>query len=182
MNCIDAIIDRLDGAGYNASVNDYAISWLNSVGDRSLIELNNFDCWGENLAWFQRSDNDEYLLKVYEGNDIFYWKPITYNAYFGFSCHLLEWYKEHLIFIYKEKHDTYICVIKNKQVQTFNFNGYDLARSDDVILFQESGQRSIVRRIKIPALIEMDSWPVDKAKEAGLLPQTLFAANSLSKR
>src|SRR4051794_15905977 len=37
------------------------------------------------------------------------WEPETYNPFFGCRVRFLEWYGDVVLFIYEEKHRTYIC-------------------------------------------------------------------------
>jgi len=78
------------------------------------------------------------------------------------------------MFIYKEKHDIYICSIKDGNVKYFNFNGEEIERKGDLISYETYTNRSDkVKLIKIPDLIELN--PIDKAEAArlGIIPEAL---------
>lgn len=183
MDSIQQVLEKLSLRGINAAVNEYDISWQDDAGTEYYIQLANIDYTENKLAWLQSNEKDEYLLRVFENDTVFNWKPITYNAYFGCFCNLIEWYNNHLIFIYKEKHDTYICSISQQQVNTFNFNGSRLERKLNTIFFQEYEDESkVVRRMLIPALEEIESIPEASAKNEGVLPQIILFSNQLKNK
>jgi hypothetical protein len=80
-----------------------------------------------------------------------------------------------LIFIYQEKHDIYICSIKNKIVNHFNYHGEEIERKDDIISYDTYMNKlhNKVRLIRIPELEELN--PIDKseAERIGLTPMGL---------
>jgi hypothetical protein len=172
MNDSDKVLNRLEDQLITPVVDQYAISWKDDW-DEYYIQLENIASEGKNLAWFQSSEKYQYLLRIFYDGGSFNWKPITYNPYFGCSCYLLEWMDEHLIFIYKEKHDTYICVIKDKDVRTFNFHGYELSRAGNIILFNEGSDGS-VRRLQLPELIELAPISREQASREGILPKIII--------
>ena len=120
------------------------------------------------------------LLKIYQNGSLFVWTPKTYNPIFGCHCILLEWYKNHLIFIYQEKHDIYICSILEKEVKYFNFHGEEIERKYDMISYETYMNKSSekVKLIRIPELVELE--PIDKAEaeQRGLLPNGLNRAGN----
>jgi hypothetical protein len=93
---------------------------------------------------------------------------------------LLEWINDHLLFIYKEKHDTYICSVKESEVKIFHFHGNKLSRQGNVILFEEYGQeQESIRRIQLPDIEEMEPLARSEAEKEGLLPQMILFSNQL---
>ncbi len=183
MDHIQLVLEKLSLRDIHATVNEYDISWLDNAGTEYYIQLANIDSTTDRLAWLQSNEKDEYLLRVFENDTAFNWTPLTYNAYFGCFCNLLEWYNDHLIFCYTEKHDTYICSIREQQVNTFNFNGNKLERNAGTIFFQEYGDESkIVRRMLIPGLEEIEPITEAVAKDGDALPQLVLFSNQLKNK
>jgi hypothetical protein len=183
MNKLNIVFERLKQEGYSPviitkSFNDSAwseINWVDERKDECSIYEDNISIENNRLTWFQSSKSDRHLLKVYENNDVFTWTPITYNPIFGCTCLLLEWYKNHVIFIYQEKHGIYICSIANKIVKHFYFHGEEIERKGDLISYETymGRQPNKIRLIKIPELTEPE--PIDRmeAEKLGLVPEGL---------
>ncbi|HTL82302.1 MAG TPA: hypothetical protein VL651_11380 [Bacteroidia bacterium] len=151
------------------------IVWSDSSNDEFHIAESDIAVDKGKIAWFQYSDQADFLLNIYENGNLFSWIPITYNPIFGCMCYLLEWYKDHLLFIYREKHDIYICSVKDQNVKHFNFHGEEIERKGDLISY-ETYQNKLadkVRLIRIPELIESDSIAKTEAEKLGLLPKGL---------
>lgn len=183
MDCLNLVLDQLENQGINPVVDEFNVSWLDYSKNEHYISLTNIDCTDEKIAWFQSSDNDEHLLQTVANGEAFKWEPITYNPYFGCTCYLIEWVQDYLIFIYKEKHDTYICSVQGNTVNTFNFHGAKLTRLGDVLLFEKYGEETEdIRRIRIPDLTILDSISRDLAQKDGLLPQLPFNSKDLRKK
>ena len=183
MDCTALVLEKLSLRGIDAVVNEYDISWMDDAGTENYIQLKNIDCSGKNLAWFQSSEKDDYVLSVYEDDRLFNWVPVSHNLYFGCSCCLLEWYKDHLVFIYTEKHDTYICSVRNSHVRTFNFHGNRMERNKDLIFFRgHEDESAIVRRLRIPELEEMELMNEQEARAAGFVPQLVVFTNELKNK
>jgi|GEM_PF-3038115 len=99
------------------------------------------------------------------------WEPETYNPFFGCRVRFLEWYDNAVIFIYREKHRTYLARIGFDSRPDFR----EIA--DDWILDGRQlaylGWRSPqVRRLSIPQLEELPPLSLTAAAEAELLPRT----------
>lgn len=146
--------------------------WTDEKGDECSIYEDNIAIEDNKIAWFQSSKRDNHLLKIYESGIEFAWTPLTHNPVFGCFCLLIEWYKKHLLFIYQEKHDIYICTVENETVKHFNFPGAEIGRKGDIISYENYMKilPNKVRLIKIPELVELE--PIDKseAEKVGLLP------------
>lgn len=151
------------------------IKWTEENNDACKIYEDDIAVENEKLAWFQSSENDNYLLVIYENNKIFRWIPETHNPIFGCICLLLEWFEDHLIFIYQEKHYIYICSISNEKVRHFKFHGAEIERKGNLISYElyQGKLADKVRLIRIPDLTEIE--PIDKkeAERIGLLPNGL---------
>ncbi|WP_305952690.1 hypothetical protein [Emticicia oligotrophica] len=182
MNKIDFVIQKLNQQNINPSVkSEYLnnelwneINWVNNSGDQFSIYENNIDIEGDKVSWFQSNGYDKHTLIIYENNSFFTWTPKTYNPIFGCFCLLLEWYKNHLIFIYQEKHDIYICSVQNKNVKYFNFNGEEIERSNDLISYETYSNKSdLVKIIQIPELVSLPSLNRKEAEKLSLIPTGL---------
>lgn len=180
MNSVEKVLDLLSAVSIEPVVDQYAISWMNDKVEH-YIQLKNIDCQGDRVAWFQSSEKDQHLLRVFVGESNFDWEPITYNPYFGCDCYLLEWMDDILVFIYKEKHDTYICSIKDNTVNLFNFHGNRLSRVDNIVLFTEYGDEEAVKRIQLPGLAELSTITTTEAEAVGLLP-TMIIGSELKRK
>lgn len=169
---IDVVVDVLKSENIDATVKHYSIHYETNDKDDHEIDLDNVSLDENRLAWFQTSYNDKHLLRVFENKINFNWEPITHNPVFGCDCFLIEWKNDYLIFIYKEKHYTYICLIKNQEVKTFHFHGEQLEKENDIIYFSEYGtETEYVRRIKIPELLELEPILLEEAKAKNLDPK-----------
>lgn len=151
------------------------IIWTDNNGEKCSILEGNIAIENSKIAWLQSSLRENHILKIYDKDITFTWTPITYDPAFGCLCLLLEWYKEHLIFIYQEKHNIYICSTKENEVKHFHFHGEEIERKKNLISYDTYMNKSNdrVRLIQIPELIELE--PIDKseAEKLGLLPKDL---------
>lgn len=125
------------------------------------------------IAWYQWSDRDQFLLVVCEENQYFEWEPITYNPIFGCICILLEWYKDHLLFAYQEKHSIYVCSYQNGVVKTFEIQGAEVARKDELLSYFKFQNRSSeeVHILQLPNLQALDSISKEEAVAKNILPK-----------
>ncbi len=150
------------------------ISWTENPNENCFIQEEDIALEGNKIAWFQSSDQDRHLLTIYNQDTVFTWTPITYNPVFGCYCILLEWYKEHVLFVYQEKHDIYICCIKEGEVRYFNFHGEEIERKGAFISYETyTNKTDKVRLLKIPELIEVTPLEKDEAEKLGLIPKGL---------
>jgi hypothetical protein len=96
----------------------------------------------------------------------------SHNLAFGCRCLLFEWVDDHLIFVYKEKHKTYICSYREGSIKTFHFDGERISKKDNLILFDPYHRDPVsVRGMSLPDLIEVDPLPREDVKAAGCLPE-----------
>jgi hypothetical protein len=180
MNSVEKVLELLRAESIQPIVDQYAISWMDDKVEH-YIQLKNIDCQDAHIAWFQSSEKDQHLLRVFVDESNFDWQPITFNPYFGCDCYLLEWIIDTLVFIYKEKHDTYICTIRDKEVDTINFHGNQLSRVDNIILFTVYGNEEEVKRIQLPNLTELSTLTRTEADALGLLP-TMIIGSELKRK
>ncbi|WP_299677091.1 hypothetical protein [uncultured Tenacibaculum sp.] len=168
---IKLVIEILKKQNYSPSPineNYSEIQWIDESEDRCFIEEDFIDHFADNIAWFQSSDNDRHILKIYNKNTEFSWIPITHNPIYGCIPILVKWYGDTLLFIYKEKHDIYICSIHNESVNHINYYGDELMINKNLLAYTE--YKDIVSLIKIPELIPLENISKEKAKEMDLVP------------
>jgi hypothetical protein len=183
MEKLQLVLERLRLENYNAVIETeiihekewHQITWKDESGDECHIYQDDIAIEEGKIAWFQSSKRDKHLVKVYENNVSYSWVPETYNPIFGCFCLLLEWYKDHLIFIYQEKHCIYICSIKDNNVNHFHFHGEDIERKGDLISYENymGGLADKVRLIQIPELIELEPISKEEAEKKRLIPTGL---------
>jgi hypothetical protein len=173
---ISLVFKILESENFTPAMYFNSIRYYTSNTNYHEIALDNITKIDGKLAWLQSSINDQHLLRVFENNACFNWIPITYNQSWNCDCHLLQWLGDQLIFIYREKHDIYICAIKEQNVRFFNFHGEALERKNDIIFFSEYGNSQNyveVRRIKIPELEELEPVSMDSLEKEDLVPKSV---------
>jgi len=177
MDTIKAVLDKLKSEGVNATYEEkLRIVWKDQFNREQYIYKTDIDYLDDKLSWFQSSNNSEFLLRVFESGGVFNWIPITYNYSEPCDCHLLEFYDDYLIFIYHEKHDVYICIIKNHDVTHFKFHGDEIKRKNDTFFFREYRSKedsNDVRRLRIPELFELETITEEEAKKENAVPETI---------
>lgn len=163
------------GFEYLSDGTPFSLIWTDESGDECSIYDSNIAIHEEQIAWFQTSKRDHHLLTIHDGTTEFTWEPITHNPVFGCYCLLVEWYKEHVIFIYQEKHEIYICAVKDGEVRHFKFHGEEIERKGDLIAYETYMGKipGKVRLVRIPELTEPE--PIDRAEaeKLGLIPTGL---------
>ncbi|MNJ91844.1 hypothetical protein D3C87_94990 [compost metagenome] len=152
-----------------------SLRWIDENQDECYIYPTDIAIREDQIAWFQTSERDNHLLKVYDAGNEFVWEPITYNPVFGCYCLLLEWYKDHLMFIYQEKHEVYICAVKDREVRHFKFHGEEIERKGNLIAYDTYMGKipGKVRLIQIPELTELEPLDLPEAEKRGLIPTGL---------
>jgi hypothetical protein len=176
MNPIERIKAILEQEKLHPEIKDATIKWQNKQGNQCRIFEQDITVEEERSAWFESDGEAYHLLRITENGIPFSWTPQTYNPVFGCYCLLLEWYNDHLIFIYQEKHKIYICAIQNQQVNHFSFSGEEIERKGNLISFAAYGDlrvRDKVSILQIPELILLEPISQTTAAEMGLLPQDL---------
>lgn len=183
MDIFDPVIRQLQQEGLQPAIHTTEgeftwkqLHWTDGAGKEQSIDEDAIAVDADRLAWFQTNDDDEHLLKVYENGRAFSWEPETDNPVFGCSCLLLEWYREHVLFVYQEKHAIYICTVKDAQVRHFHFIGGSMQRKDDLISFETYMHKlpGKVRLIRIPELVEQEPLELTEAERRGLVPTGIF--------
>ena len=182
MDAIDRILDILHAEGHRPQVEmerhkDASweiITWEVDDDDYSIYG-GDIAVEGDNIAWFQTSDEDDHLLRVFQNQNHLAWTPITHNPAYGCECLLVEWYQDHLLFIYQEKHDVYVCAVRHGKVNTFQIEGDLLARNGDRLAFETFRPSSAkpIRVLALPSLKELEPLSRAEAEWEDLTPGDL---------
>jgi hypothetical protein len=124
-------------------------------------------------------DVNFYLYVMVSTQIVVEWEIETYNPYFGCQVELLHWLPEHLIIIYHEKHDNFICSFDvrpiapakppiSKPIARHKIADEWTIGSDAVIF--KSAAVDKVDRMALPKLKLLKSWSADYARSIGALP------------
>jgi uncharacterized protein (TIGR02996 family) len=105
------------------------------------------------------------------------WEPETYNPYFGCSTRFLEWYGDVVLFIYREKHTTYLARIGFDSRPDYREIADDWLLSGRQIA-HIGWSATEVRRLSIPRFEELPPLFIAKARELELLPDTRWEAGT----
>jgi len=170
----ELVLDILKKQGYSpflVNENYIGIQWIDENADECYIDEDDIDVFSGNIAWFQSSYNDNHILKIYNKGGDFKWTPITHSPIYGCHSILVRWYNDKLLFIYKEKHDIYICSICNETVKHINYYGEELMINKNLLSYTKFNDT--ISLLKIPELIELDNITLDKAKEMDLVPEDI---------
>ena len=172
MNLLQRVAEILSSEKIVSEHNGFRLTYQTGTEVHSLI-LDDIAVAENKLAWFQTSNADNHLLRIFENGKNFNWIPITYNQSWNCDCFLLEWFRDHLIFIYKEKHETYICAIRNEEVRHFHFHGEALERKGDTIYYEEyTSDKNFVKRLRLPELEELSPVTAESLRADNLLPKS----------
>lgn len=149
------------------------LEWIDSSGDECYIYGEDIAVSGGRVAWFQSSKDDKHLLRIISTDSFFQWEPITHNPAFGCDCLTLAWYEEAVLFMYREKHYIYICIIQNQEVRYIHFHGEKWLHSGKIVSYQsyENSESGVVRLIELPSLTEMASISIEEAKRRHIMPK-----------
>lgn len=169
---IQILLDILTKQGFKPTVIDNnEIQWMDDKGDECFIYIHDIAISSNGIAWFQSSNTDQHLVKVFNQGEIFEWTPITYNPSFGCLCIWLSWRKDHLIFIYKEKYNIYVCAIANSKVNYINFHGEEIMINKNLLAYTQ--YNNIISIIQIPELMALGSISLEKAQQMNLVPKNI---------
>jgi uncharacterized protein (TIGR02996 family) len=153
-------VKRTDAQGYEISICSGALSGL--TGAVAYLESRS--------KWIDQYHDIRYHLRLRDsaGHEVS-WESHTYNPFFGCRTRFLEWYGERVVFIYREKHDTYIC--------RFGFDGppkyqqiEDAWIIDGRVLAYRGWRESCVRGLSVPDLDPLPTLSEEEAAGRDLLP------------
>jgi hypothetical protein len=179
LNPIERVIEKLNQEQIFPVIEEKGfeiIKWPSKrFNDQISFNETNIAYQEDRLAWFESHHWSHHLLRIFEQDTYFDWIPKTYNPVFGCYCLLIEWYKDHLLFIYQEKHCIYICSLIQQSVKSFYFGGENIGRKGNLIAYEEYGRKDFedVKLIQIPELIHLKPIFRQEAKRLGLIPQGL---------
>jgi hypothetical protein len=175
MHIRDMIKEKLRSENIDAFFEEkWRIAWRDSHNEEHYISDSHVAYSENRLAWFQSDLHSQHLLRVFENKGSFKWEPITYNPVSGCDCLLIKWYSGHLIFIYKEKHDTYICSVKNDEVKTFNFHGDQIIKRGNLALFKSYGpDTGLIQRFDLSTFSSLEPISSEQAKLEDIYPNSV---------
>lgn len=168
-----------------ARVLNRPVEFVDEQGYERLITAGAMDAEGTRLAWVENKSKEitsqyvdvEFRLKVMVDDQIVVdWVVQTYNPYFGCHVGYMAWHDQHLVLIYREKHDTYAC--------TFTLNGAMRRECISDYWLVAEGQISyvskrpyVVERLSLPTLTRLSDLSGEDAQSAGVLPPMFDEVN-----
>jgi uncharacterized protein (TIGR02996 family) len=145
---------RTDKDGYELTIIDAATN--GRTGAIAYLESRS--------KWIDRLHDIHYHLYLRDaaGHTVA-WEPHTYNPYFGCNPQFLEWYGDRVVFIYEEKHNTYIA--------RFGFDGPAMFRDIEYPWILD-GCEIVFRRWRAPnlerlSIPDLELLPPFSESEAG---------------
>ncbi|MEE1943900.1 hypothetical protein VRU48_02195 [Pedobacter sp. KR3-3] len=182
MELVQVVIDLLRASYSDVTYDGLHVEYEAGRGRRS-IYVHDIDYADGRLAWHEADGSDNPYLVVYGDGAVWSWAPITggENSVY-FECLLVEWYQGHLLFICFEKNRIYVNSMKDKKIRAFSFYGDELKRKDDVLYCHLYKERNLVRRVKLPELIEMEPLSLEECRKNGVAPETIGGLNDLSSK
>ncbi len=170
----EKVANKLAQHGINAHIDESSpkmVSWINSGVEHWIFESDITEN-AESLAWFQSSDNDDHLLVVCKDDIEFRWVPKTYNPAFGCTCIYIDWHKNNVVFVYREKHDIYICTTDGTNITHRNFHGENIYIGDELIAYSgyKDTQSENVNILALPELNHLECVSTNEAQERGINP------------
>ncbi len=136
-------------------VSDYNIAWSPEKGI---------------LAWMEDDNYIYYCLKMSDGRqEIYSWIPESHNLFFGVFVQLITWIGEYLLLVYKEKHETYICSIKDGAVKFQHYHGDDIAILQNRICYRSYREPDHVFQVSIPDLAPLPVTTREALSEQGIV-------------
>lgn len=174
MDPISLVAEKLKSENTDFSPGDWQITISPGSSDEYTIHHADIAYADNRLAWFQTDNDYRHLLRVFENGESFDWEPITYNPVFGCDCLLLKWYPGHLIFIYIEKHEIYICCVKNKEVKTSSFHGDQISKRGDTIYYKNFGpDNGFIERFDLAGFTRMEPITSSQATLEKIYPVSI---------
>jgi len=130
---------------------------------------------GSDIAWFQSNEYNHFLRIIQNRND-FKWEPKSKNGDDMCIPLLLEWYEDHVLFIYQDESGIYVVSIKDGAVNDMFIHGCDLARNGNLLAYD-----TYTKRIKdhwgileLPSLKSLRPISIYKAKRDRLVPKEVM--------
>ena len=108
--------------------------------------------------------------KIITNTDVIKEKDIeSYNPFFGCEVHFIEWFEDSVIFVYSEKHNTYIGKYKTGSDIVFQNIGRNWKNSKNLFAFYKWNDEHIYV-VDIPELDIIGKISKNNAKEIGINP------------
>ncbi|WP_312079322.1 hypothetical protein [Chryseobacterium sp.] len=184
MNTLQTVTDLLKHKNITASTeHEMSVVWKDSAGIKNSVSADNIAVIEGKTAWFQSDENDSNeRFVIFENERFFEFPPKTEHYGYGCDIYLVEWFRDHLILIYHEKHNVVISSVKDQNITTLEFHGDELVRRGDLLYFRDYGLKDSVRRLKIPEMTELESISVKEATDQDAVPETLGYLNDVKSK
>jgi uncharacterized protein (TIGR02996 family) len=99
------------------------------------------------------------------------WEPETYNPYFGCAAQFMEWFGDAVIFVYREKHHTYLARFGFDSRPNFQAIGDDwILNGREIGYWHWEWHGTSVHRLSIPDLEPLSPLSEAEATTRDLLP------------
>jgi uncharacterized protein (TIGR02996 family) len=172
-------LTRTDADGYELSICSGARSGLNgavaylesrSKWFQSRADIASRSQWTEIREWIEPYHDVRYHLRLRGANgEEAAWEPETYNPFFGCETRFLDWYGDAVVFIYREKHRTYIARFGFEGAAKYQVIGDDWVL-DGRVLGTRGWRETTIRRVSIPELDVLPNLSETEARECDILP------------
>lgn len=162
LQAIDCAETFHDDQGYKHEITAGAVhpSW----GHIAWVEYKEKEVEREGRPWF----DCEYRLKArVDGHIAIDWIIDTYNPFFGCRIGYLAWHGDHVVAIYREKHDCYACSLAVGQPVKLVEIAHQWLVAKDVIAYRK-WQSAVVERLAIPGLQPLPPLTGEEAEATGL--------------
>jgi hypothetical protein len=152
----------VDSDGYEREIIAAAIEGGN--GETAYVQ-----CRAKDLGARDGVDIDFHIhLRAADGQDLS-WPIKSYNPYFGCDVAFFEWIDKSVVFIYREKHDTYACTVAQGAAPVFMTIADDWVISGRVLGYW-GWQETRVSRLTLPALLPLEAISEEEARAQSVLP------------
>jgi hypothetical protein len=152
----------VDSDGYEREIIAAAIEGGN--GETAYVQ-----CRAKDLGAGDGVDIDFHIhLRAADGQDLS-WPIKSYNPYFGCDVAFFEWIDQSVVFIYREKHDTYACTVAQGAAPVFKTIADDWVINGRVLGYWD-WQETRVSRLTLPALLPLEAISEEEARTQSVLP------------
>jgi hypothetical protein len=175
--------------------------FVDAAGYTNELTAATIDLESERYAWVECKSKEAdihgyvdvhfYLYVMVKKRIVVEWEIETYNPYFGCQVELLHWLPEHLIIIYHEKHDNFICSFNVRSIEpTKPPISKPIARRElpdewsigaDMVV-SSSATVDKVDRMALPTLKLLKSWSANYARSIGALPPGYDEQNEILRK
>jgi hypothetical protein len=99
----------------------------------------------------------------------------SYNPYFGCVVRHFDWHGDHVVCIYREKHDTYVLAVGPEENRHATIADEWLVKDD--MVYSRSETLDHIDQLLLPDLTRLETIPEEQARELGLIPPGYDRAN-----